>query len=85
MARNKMSPQSAVDLFAAIVAASGGSIASYSLSASHVGAERNKKARKSLEEEKKEWTPPDPVVRTFFFMQNHYSTVIQTIFKSGHR
>ena len=62
MSRNKISPECAVDLFSAIVAASGGNIASYSLSASHVGKERGKAARKSLESEKRDWNPPNPAV-----------------------
>ena len=62
MSRNKMSPTCAVDFFSAIVAASGGNIASYSLSASHVGKERGKAARESLESEKKDWNPPNPAV-----------------------
>ena len=62
MTRNKISPQTAVDFFSAIVAASGGNIASYSLSASHIGKERNKKNRNSLEEAQKNWIPPNPAV-----------------------
>ena len=60
MTRCKISPESAVDYFSAIVAASGGKLSNYSLNACNIGIARGRGARKSVEEEKQEWSPPDP-------------------------
>ena len=57
--RNKISPHAGVDIFASIVAASGGQISNYCLNASYVGKQNNKMARQSLEDDRQEWTPPD--------------------------
>ena len=68
MTRNKISPQSIVDLWCAIVSESDGEVAHYCVNAGYVGEKRNKTAVASLENEKKTWTPPDPTVRSFSFI-----------------
>ena len=64
MTRNKISPQSMVDIWCAIVSESKGKVANYSINSGHVGKKRNQSAQASLEKEKKDWTPPDPSVRS---------------------
>ena len=63
MTRNKISPQSMVDMFCALVKESGGNVADYFINAGNVGEKRNTTAQNSLAQEKQEWTPPDPAVR----------------------